>query len=119
MIDCDEWNHHDLDDIYGFSPGNAFVHYSFKNRIIFQQFTGLLDSAGKETYEGDIIKINSYLGTIEFGEFSDNEFVCHYGFFINWDDSINLWDNGFNEKTAKDLTVVGNLFENPELIEKQ
>lgn len=84
-----------------------------------QQFTGLLDKNGKEIYEGDIIQITSEKYRIEW-----NQLHCAWCLFdtdggmqkeiiadwINDDGSTpKRWEN-------KNLEVIGNIYENPELI---
>jgi hypothetical protein len=68
---------------------------------IIQQFTGLLDKNGKEIYEGDIIKTPlSHM-------FRDNIYVVKY--FQNRFIPDDICDE-------KDIEIIGNIFENPELI---
>ena len=70
------------------------------------QFTGLLDSEGKEIYEDDIISF--YDGKIGLVEFFHGCFVVRYG----KDDAFQpLYD--INDWKIK---ILGNRFENPELL---
>lgn len=88
--------------------------------VIIQQFTGLFDKNGKEIFEGDILISNNnqkHFPT-EYKKvfFEDGSFkICwksaHYKdiFWKSLDDiSIRI----------SQLTIVGNIFENPELLKK-
>jgi uncharacterized phage protein (TIGR01671 family) len=74
-----------------------------KGRIL-MQFTGLLDKNGKEIYEGDIVDSKLYDGTRKnyVVEYRDGSFV------------IGLTELG---KWIEDVIVIGNIYENPNLLE--
>ena len=84
-----------------------------KARMAIMQFTGLKDKNGKEVYEGDIV---SYYQP--FAKRTDTHIV-------KWDDRwacFGLFENG-NEwckendwMKIKDIEVIGNIYENPELL---
>lgn len=69
---------------------------------ILMQYTGLKDSAGKEIYEGDIVEVNGLQYKIMFRGL---------GFWFV--DSDN--DGWVYDPSVYRITVIGNVFENPEL----
>lgn len=93
--------------------------------IELMQYTGLKDKNGKEIYEGDIVKLiplNSErlkeLGRkwyehlkVEWGAYSDGEYVTN----------VETWMIGINplseELLDETVEVIGNIYENPELLE--
>lgn len=87
----------------------------FKESLNVMQYTGLLDKRGVEVYEGDIVEAmqeyelgeDKWYGIGEV-EFYNGSFVFRYKI----DDSWGLL-TGFDE-----IEVIGNKFENPELLEK-
>jgi len=77
------------------------------------QFTGLLDSEGKEIYEGDIVLPTSgVVGSIVFynGAFTYTDGICHW-WLVSDKSSM---PSEFNSDTR--LKVIGNIYENPELL---
>lgn len=100
------------DDFNSFEAFFAFAddkgYEDFRN--IWQQFTGLLDKNDKEIYEGDIIEFHRtpsgqgrefYFVDFEKGSFRFKNKYTNIP--IRWDYSIE-WE------------IVGNIFENPELL---
>ena len=71
------------------------------------QFTGLIDSTGKEIYEDDIISLED--GRIGIVEFHNGSFVVNYG--------NNMIQTLYDMQNWK-MTILGNQFENSELLIK-
>jgi len=75
------------------------------------QWTGLIDKNGVEIYEGDIIKLyglpNAYFQVV-----FKNQYVGGWVLMLKKDE-VSLGERDKNE-----LKVVGNIYENPELLDK-
>ena len=75
-------------------------------RFVLMQYTGIKDTNGVEIYEGDIVKC---------GYGRENTEVIEYingGFGYNG----NTWDYWEDEWGHEKMEVIGNIYENPELI---
>jgi len=77
-----------------------YLHYTYPQDNTLMQFTGLFDKEGKEIYEGDIV-IEGYKG--KYGTYE-----------VKWN------VKGFNlgSEDGDEYEVIGNIYENPELLER-
>lgn len=69
---------------------------------VLMQYTGLEDKNGKEIYEGDILYVPGF-GNHEL-KYEDGLYVCEV--------------RGVNQAMAEQCEVIGNIYENPELLTK-
>lgn len=86
------------------------------------QYTGLKDKNGKEIYEGDIVKIHNYKETWKRGEPKIDWRV----FEIRWNRYLWSFNNSVISKPLADydttdlmpydIEIIGNIYENPELL---
>jgi hypothetical protein len=80
------------------------------------QYAGMKDESGKEIFEGDIV--------LKRGESSDDDskmpvewMTCHSGFCrVFTDIDGKLYGIGLGQSDVRTLEVIGNIFENPELL---
>ncbi len=83
------------------------------------QFTGLHDKSGKKIFEGDIIRINEKrIGAVYY-----EEIYARFGFTLNsfFKGTIDLpsGDYSFYDFSQWDIEIIGNIYENKELIKQK
>ena len=85
-----------------------------QTRFILMQYTGLKDKYGKDIYEGDIIRY--------YEEWTDRTETME----VKWANNPPIWHgwyagnrlvNILNPKLYSDVEIIGNIHENPELLE--
>lgn len=88
------------------------------------QFTGLTDKDGNKIFDGDVVCYTTpddsrAFGIVRFGEYGSGG-SCHVGFGVDWfgrhDTGWLRCDIGFWVK-FREIKVIGNIHDNPELLE--
>ena len=105
------------DEPYKYFEGfKSPAHISGYTVVADRQFTGLKDKSGKEIYEGDVVRYT----TPRLDHPRDFKIVFHDGLFCQ----IEISPRGYVDEGCEanlwidweELTVIGNIFENPELL---
>ncbi len=93
--------------LYDSWNGECLLFAHEKQPVVVMQYTGHKDSHGKEMYEGDVVK-----------DKGNNKGNCF------WNDDSSGFDIDFQigelqsvADCANDVEVIGNIYENPELLE--
>lgn len=99
-----------FDDMLGF----RFEKHLETENPIYMWSTGLKDKNKKEIYEGDIVKANLRFFDIVDQKcrviFHNGSFGLQYGYLLDYFKPLATWD---------DIEVIGNIYENPELLDTE
>ena len=114
-------------------PNKDFLVVPNGENIELMQYTGLKDKNGKEIYEGDIVRIlytdwgSQHLGTPEQQAMTLEEYkksisrigyVIYAGdrYYLRFNGKYGEYDDGMYEGTHGEKEIIGNIYENPELL---
>ena len=88
---------------------------------IVMQYTGAKDKTGQEIYEGDVVKDvkTNEIGEIEFGHPYNQGFYCRIKKDFNGVEIDKSSWFVLTIENSKELEVIGNIYENPDLIARQ
>ena len=101
------WNHPVYPDII-----EDYSTHRLVDRDTVGQFTGLTDSTGKEIYEGDIVRFELPPMVLTNEKTAVGAVVFEYGQFL-----VIIQAMRFTIfSVIKDCTVIGNIYDNPELL---
>ncbi|WJQ86115.1 YopX family protein [Streptococcus parasuis] len=85
------------------------------NQVTLMQSTGLFDTNGKEIFEGDVVRVDDYENiVVKFGKIEHEE---NYGDIVIYQGFNLILGGGYPEAVMCKHEVIGNIYENPELVE--
>ena len=91
----------------------------YVGEVEIMQYTGLKDKNGKEIYEGDIVAFEDSDGGYEYPDLVVNTGIVEYGelgFYFTNRVAVEMDDFYIKDGRCDDIEVIGNIYENPELM---
>lgn len=98
--------------------GYAYDFYLEDEDAIIMQSMGLLDKNGKEIFEGDIVTDGDVISNIKYHQTLGFYMINKYGFGIPFGQGVDVeYFEDFAVHVSKTFDVIGNIYENPKLLE--
>ncbi len=113
---AEAWGNQPIGEIYNPEENEHHTVFVEDERFVLMQYTGLKDKNGKEIYEGDIV--------IKFG-IDDAKYEVKYGEQLVGHDWLGVGFYTFNKSEQCNIfggnyiKVIGNIYENPDLLAQQ
>lgn len=106
-----------------FGNGSTSIPLKFEDKrngedVILMQSTGLKDKNGKEIFEGDILTDGDVISDIKYHQTLGFYMIGKYGFSVPFGQGVDVeYFEEFAVHVSKTFEVIGNIYENPELLE--
>ena len=101
-----------LDGFLSWASESQFGNVQDPNRFIITQFTGLKDKNHREIYDGDILEVKDYDGWFD-------KVGLYFNKVVNFESKVfEEYESAGYISIQKDREIIGNIFENPELLNK-
>lgn len=113
-----DWNRNLIGLNYKLSKKATRLDKDCLDSFVLEQYTGLLDNNGKEIYEGDIVRYSEEDGRSFTSPVTYQEEWDYPAFDIDFPKEWLIEGNAISEGVSYNkIEVIGNIHENPELLE--
>lgn len=105
-------------DIWIIDEDSCDNEWIVNNDLHLMQSTGLRDKNGKEIFEGDVVTDGDVTSDIKYHQTLGFYMIGKYGFSVPFGQGVDVeYFEEFADHVSKTFEVVGNIYENPELLE--